>query len=211
MLTTTYRLNDVLADWPSRTFYEGKIQPSAEAAVRRLKLHQPEARWQAFLDPQQPLVFLDLGHRNNKQRSRSEAELACDLVLALLRARVPPWEIGVVVPYRAQGRLVRNLLRDQVERETLKELAVDTVERMQGQEREVVLVSLTTSSPAYAEQLAQFFFQPERLNVSITRPRSKLILLGSSYVLQAEPEDPEQQAWVEMLGDLLQHCTTYHL
>jgi DNA replication ATP-dependent helicase Dna2 len=88
---------------------------------------------------------------------------------------------------------------------------VDTVERMQGQEREVILVSLTTSSPAFAAQLADFFFQPQRLNVAITRPRTKLIIVGSSIVLDTEPADPNHQDWVELLRSLLDTCTTYTL
>jgi DNA replication ATP-dependent helicase Dna2 len=82
---------------------------------------------------------------------------------------------------------------------------------MQGQEREVVLVSLTTSSAAFAAQLADFFFQPQRLNVAITRPRTKLVIVGSRIVLEAEPYDLIQQDWVEMLKSLLDSCTTFTL
>jgi DNA replication ATP-dependent helicase Dna2 len=212
MLITTYRLNDALAAWPSRTFYDGMIQPSPGVAERRLRLANVDERWAFALDPQQPAVFLDLGHRNSTTRSRLEAEVVCELVLRLIEAGVPPAEIGIVVPYRAQGRLVRNLLREALpSREMLKEIVADTVERMQGQEREVVLVSLTTSSPAYAAGLADFFFQPQRLNVAITRPRTKLILVGSQHVLKAEPIDEQQQAWVTLLRDLVANCTVFNL
>jgi DNA replication ATP-dependent helicase Dna2 len=44
---------------------------------------------------------------------------------------------------------------------------------MQGQERDLVILSLTTSNPAFALGLADFFYQPERLNVAVTRPRKK--------------------------------------
>ena len=135
-------------------------------------------------------------------RSRVEAETVVELVYSLLLRGVAPEEIGVVVPYRAQSRLVRSLARRIIEdEETLRKLVIDTVERMQGQEREVVLVSLATSSPRFAEQLAEFFFQPERLNVAITRPRTKLILVGSRRVLEAEPDLPEHQAWVHLVRD----------
>jgi DNA replication ATP-dependent helicase Dna2 len=90
-------------------------------------------------------------------------------------------------------------------------IVVDTVERMQGQEREVILVSLATSSPYFAAELADFFFQPQRLNVTITRPRTKLIIVGSSLVLRAEPKEPELVEWVELLRDLLQSCTLHTL
>jgi DNA replication ATP-dependent helicase Dna2 len=205
-------MNDVLTEWPSRTFYGGAIQPAPGVGERRLKLTKIDPVWEQILDPNHPSVFLDLGNRNTTTRSRVEAEVVCELVLSLLQAGILPSDIGVVVPYRAQGRLIRNLLREVLPtREMLKELVVDTVERMQGQEREVVLVSLTTSSPSFASQLAEFFFQPERLNVAITRPRTKLILVGSKHVLKAEKGIPEVDLCIDLLRDLIKNCAMYDL
>lgn len=210
MLTFTYRLNDDLVVWPGRTFYEGLLKPAPGVGERRLQLEGDIEKWSFILDPRKSAVFLNVDSRNTTVRNRREAELVCDLVIALIRAKVPPSEIGVVVPYRAQGRIIRNLLRSTLPaREMLAELVVDTVERMQGQEREVVLVSFTTSSPAFAAQLAEFFFQPERLNVAITRPRTKLLLIGSQHMLKAVPDDPQLDSWVALLRDLIAHCATY--
>jgi len=207
MLTETYRLNAELAEWPSRQFYDGRLTPVAQAAGRRLEIEKPPARFQEVLDPAHPKVFLDLQHRNATTRNHKEAGVVVDLILALLECGLPPGEVGVVVPYRAQSREIRALLRVALpDLETRRWIVVDTVERMQGQEREVIIVSLTTSNPWFAAHLSEFFFQPERLNVAITRPRTKLIIVGSRHVLQAEPEDPEQQAAVALFGDLLDSC-----
>jgi len=212
MLTLTYRLNDRLTEWPSRTFYTNRLQPAPTVGERRLKLQAMSERWREILAPEHPAVFVDLYGRNTTVRSHREAELVTDLVLALLQSGIPPEEIGVVSPYRAQGREIRNRLRRLVpEPDVHRAIVVDTVERMQGQEREVILVSLATSSPAFAAELADFFFQPQRLNVTITRPRTKLIIVGSSFVLRAEPEEPELVEWVELLRDLLQSCTLHTL
>jgi DNA replication ATP-dependent helicase Dna2 len=123
---------------------------------------------------------------------------------------IGPEEIGVVTPYRAQGREIRNLLRrTPLDRAARREIVVDTVERMQGQEREVVLVSLTTSNPTFAGDLAEFFFQPERMNVTITRPRTKLVITGSSRVLGAAPAEPKLAAWVDLFRDMLRSCALH--
>jgi len=212
MLEETYRLNNVLVQWPSKNFYEGRLRPAPEVGARRLKLQGIDPKWQFALDPEHPAIFLDLGHRNNTIRSQTEAETIVEIIQSLLKAKVIPTEIGVVVPYRAQGRAIRKLLRHILpSREILRELVVDTVERMQGQEREVVLISMTTSNPAFASRLAEFYFQPERLNVSITRPRTKLIVVGSSHVLRALPDHPEGDEWVDLLKDLLAHCTHFDI
>lgn len=207
LLTETYRLNQELAEWPSATFYAGKLQPASEAvARRRLELETP-ARFGEVLDPAHPKVFLDLQHRNATTRNHKEASVVVDLLLTLLEAGLPPWEVGVVVPYRAQSREIRALLRAALpDAEMRRQIIVDTVERMQGQEREAVIVSLTTSNPTFAAHLAEFFFQPERFNVAVTRPRSKLILIGSRHVLNAQPDDPEHQAAVALFRDLLNSC-----
>jgi DNA replication ATP-dependent helicase Dna2 len=209
MLNVTYRLNDVLTDWPSRTFYRSELKPSQQAAARRLTLSPEVTRWDLVLDPASPAVFLDLCHTNTTVRSRIEAEVVSELVLSLLIRDVSPEEIGVVVPYRAQSRLIRSLLRRVLmDDEVSKTLVVDTVERMQGQEREVVLVSFATASPKFAAQMADFLFQPQRLNVAVTRPRSKLILVGSYHMLNAEAYQPEHKETFGMLRDLIASCQT---
>jgi len=208
LLTETYRLNQTLAEWPSVTFYGGKLRPASDqVARRRLELETP-ARFADVLDAAHPKVFLDLQHRNATTRNHKEASVVVDLLLTLLESGLPPWEVGVVVPYRAQSREIRALLKTALpDAETRQHIVVDTVERMQGQEREAVIVSLTTSNPTFAAHLAEFFFQPERFNVAVTRPRSKLIIVGSRYVLNAQPDDPNQQAAVALFRDLIDSCS----
>ena len=77
---------------------------------------------------------------------------------------------------------------------------------MQGQEREVVLVSFATSAPAFAAQMADFLFQPQRLNVAVTRPRTKLILVGSHHMLDGDQYDPAHAETFELLRGLIDSC-----
>jgi DNA replication ATP-dependent helicase Dna2 len=209
LLEETYRLNTALAAWPSRHFYADRLVPAPGAAERRIAYATPPTRHTAILDPDTAKVFVDLGHRNATTRCDAEAGLAVDLIGELLRCGIPAEQIGVVAPYRAQGRAIRRLLRQAMPDagELRRIIVIDTVERMQGQEREVVIVSLTTSNPTFAAQLADFLFQPERLNVAITRPRSKLIILGSRHLLNAQSSDPAIQENINLLRDLLASCT----
>jgi DNA replication ATP-dependent helicase Dna2 len=207
MLDETYRMNAELTAWPSQQFYDGGLRSSSTAAGRRIAYPQPPARFADILDPAEPKVFVDLKHRNATTRSHAEASLVADLIATLLEIGFPASQIGVVAPYRAQGREIRNLLRKVVpEASVRRQIVTDTVERMQGQERDLVILSLTTSNPAFAAGLAEFFFQPERLNVAITRPRSKLIILGSGHLLTTAPENLEYQLLVEQLHDLIASC-----
>lgn len=212
MLNITYRLNEELADWPSQTFYNNELKPSLEAAHRRLKLSANRTRWDFILDPSSPMVFVDLCHRNTTIRSHREAEIVVELILALLEHGIPPGDIGVVVSFRAQSRLIRSLLRRCIKDEEIwPKIVVDTVERMQGQEREVILVSFATSSPKFSAQIADFLFQPQRLNVAVTRPRSKLILVGSHFMLDGEQYDEKQEEIFTILRELIRNCLTITL
>jgi DNA replication ATP-dependent helicase Dna2 len=207
MLDVTYRLNDVLTEWPSRTFYRNELKPSEEAARRRLNLSSEATRWDRVLDPESPAVFLDLCHQNTTVRSRIEADVVMELILSLFMRDVAPEDIGVVVPYRAQSRLIRSLIRrNLLDSELANRLVVDTVERMQGQEREVVIVSFATASAKFAAQMADFLFQPQRLNVAVTRPRTKLILVGSHHMLDADQYAENQKETMDMLRDLIGSC-----
>ncbi len=212
MLTESYRLNEALTAWPSQHFYDGLLTAVPANAQRQIDYPTPPARLCQILDADEPKVFWDMAHHNNTVYSYREAYAVVDLITTLLACGIPAAEIGVVAPYRAQGRLIRNLLRQFVAEPAVRQqLITDTVERMQGQERDVIILSLTTSNAGFAANIADFFFQPERLNVAITRPRKKLIVIGSRYVLNAQPLDPDLQASVQLLDSLLQSCTYFPL
>lgn len=208
MLTETYRLNTTLTEWPSRHFYEDMLVSTPTAANRRIEYPTPPTRLTSILEPDEPKVFWDLAHHGNRAYSHKEAYAVVDLITAVLETGFPAHEIGVVAPYRAQGRLIRNLLREHVpETAVRRQIITDTVERIQGQERDLIILSLTTSNPGFAAAIADFFFQPERLNVAVTRPRKKLIIVGSRHVLKAQTTDSGLQETIELLADLLASCT----
>ncbi|WP_420627179.1 DEAD/DEAH box helicase [Candidatus Leptofilum sp.] len=143
MLTETYRMNEALTEWPSQQFYGGLLVSVPTAAQRQIELPSPPNRLEDILDPDEPKLFWDLAHRNNSFYSEREAYAVVDLITTLLGCDFPAEEIGVVAPYRAQGRLIRNLLRKFVPDTAVRQkIVVDTVERMQGQERDLIIVSL---------------------------------------------------------------------
>jgi DNA replication ATP-dependent helicase Dna2 len=82
---------------------------------------------------------------------------------------------------------------------------VDTVERVQGQEREVILLSLAVGDPAASEARGTFFLTRNRLNVALSRARSKAIVIGSIGAFRALPMDPEGLAAASVLKSLLDH------
>jgi len=207
MLRETYRLNNDLVSWPNRHFYEGLLTPNEHIAERKVSYQTKPTKFVFPLHPDRRKVFIDLGHRNATTQSSTEARLIADLVETLLMSGFPPEEIGIVTPYRAQARALRSMIRRiSSDDGVLKKLIVDTVERMQGQERELIILSLTTSNPTFALDLADFFFQAQRLNVAVTRARSKLIIVGSTHLFEIELDDEEHREAISRLQDLIQSC-----
>lgn len=192
MLAETFRLNRGLTDWVSKEFYEGRLKSSMGSMMRQLKV-RPGGDWRALLDPKQPLVIAQIAHTGHQSEAPPEAMVAAALIEELIRVHgLSPTEVGVLSPFRAQNRLIRA----EVERRLGEVLAdgegdvlIDTVERAQGQEREAIVVSLAASDPDYIRAVLGFWLSPERLNVMITRARTKCILLVSPEVLAVRTDD----------------------
>ncbi|MBI2076861.1 MAG: DNA2/NAM7 family helicase [Euryarchaeota archaeon] len=198
MLRTTYRLNTALNEFPSRAFYGGQLRPSREAASRRLQFARRPRHWE-ILDPSTPSVIVNVPHEGATVRSPEEARLAAALALDAVQAGVPGHEVGIITPYRAQERLIKHELLRQAGRVGVpRGLVVETVERVQGQERELTILSLTVSDLAYAADAAEFFFRPSRFNVALTRARSKRVVLMDPGLLRIRPSR-EFEPWVAHL------------
>ncbi len=203
MLTTTHRLNDALCHWPSDTFYMSRLRAHPRAAGRKLVLASCAAEWREALGPDPAAVWLAVPHQGCRSEAPEEATLMAELLVALQAGGLAWKEIGVVVPFRRQARCMRKRLAARaVDRVAPAALVADTVERMQGQEREVVLVSFTTSDEEFALRLKDFLFLEQRLNVAVTRPRTKLILLASPALLalaESRPDDDGLACFASLL------------
>ncbi len=207
MLDETYRMNRWLAAWPSRMHYDGRLRSAGPNRERRLALRDVPARFAAALDGGAPGVFVPTLDRAARSANFRDAELIAGLCAAALAGGLPPREIGIVTPYRAQARALRNALRSALGAQAARDVVADTVERMQGQERELVIVSLASGDAVFLAAVAGFLFQPQRLNVAITRARSKLIVVGPEPDRLPQHEHPEVQRWIEQYADLARQLT----
>jgi DNA replication ATP-dependent helicase Dna2 len=191
LLKTTYRMNAGVNDFPSRVFYGGQLVPEARTASARFP-GVPGGPYDELFDPERPAVLALVAHEGFKTRCLPEAQVVAGIVLdRIVRERGDPGDIAVVSPFRAQLRLIRTLVRRGLDAAgVVAELPViDTVERIQGQERELVVVSLVASDPDHlAGDAAAFFFSGNRLNVTITRARTKLIVVASPLAFTAFPK-----------------------
>jgi len=198
-LNVTYRMNQELTAWPSEQFYFGDLTPHEKVANRRIQYPGQGKNFNSILAPEDPVVFVETSPGEDRTSSHEEAILIRDLLDELISERqLSQHDIAVVVPFRRQARLIRRNLRQRGPLHSLTaDMAIDTVERMQGQERELIIVGLTASDPLHIHNREDFLFQPNRLNVAVTRAKSKLIIIGSRSLLdvtrQTSGATPEAQ------------------
>jgi DNA replication ATP-dependent helicase Dna2 len=198
-LELSFRLNETLCTWPSEHFYSGRLKPAPNAAPARLAWVKSECTGSLVgeaLCPSRPLVWVDFCHERARTSSEEEAVMIAEMLVALREGGVEPEKIAVVTPYRRQARRIRARLQQLHTGYIWKACLIDTVERMQGQEREVVLVSLCASEFSFVHQNAEFIYDPRRLNLAATRARTKLVILASRALSDFRPGE------VDLMDDL---------
>ncbi len=202
LLDVQYRMSEALMRFSSDWFYGGRLKAAPEVAHRSLlddvesplqwidtdaietaegaKLAAPDADQAETTG--ESFVGASYGRINKR-----EARLTMDALHAyaarlgthrLLEERI---DFGVISPYRAQVQYLRSLIkRDAALRPLRKQITVNTVDAFQGQERDVIIISLVRDND---EGQIGFLSDLRRMNVAITRARYKLIILGASDTL----------------------------
>jgi len=205
MLTDTYRLNRELAAWPSKSFYDSRLRPAGPNAERKLVLHPREDGdpFDAVLRDAASLVFIPTLDESARSRNPEDAQLVANLCAAALEGGLNADDIGIVTPFRAHGRAVRNALVEQFGWQTARAIVADTVERMQGQERELIILTLAAGDLRFLAAVAEFFFQPERLNVSVTRAMTKLVIIGPELPPEFSANDERMARNLSLYRSLL--------
>jgi len=183
LLEEQYRMNEAIMGFSSKVFYEGRLKAHVSVAHRLL------------FDGDMPVSFIDTagcGFDEQQQgTSLANPEEAAFLLkhLARLTANLNPNTgfptIAVIAPYKEQIRVLNEQLAAHPELLQYNDhISVNTVDSFQGQERDVVYISMTRSN---TEGEIGFLSDIRRMNVALTRARKKLVVIGDSSTLTRLP------------------------
>lgn len=194
----TYRMSQALTNLPSKTYYKGELVSKRSPDKSTFSLPNKPNRFSKVLSHNEPFIFIKTPGINKRSSNSEEAKLVADIVSTAIDSGLRAEEIGIVTPYRAHAKAIKSALSDKIGLFAPNSIVTDTVERMQGQEREMIIIAMCSSDPQFILAIAEFFFQSERLNVAITRPQTKLVLIGpeitESFALSIEEERARQSA-----------------
>ena len=215
MLNVQYRMHAHIMGFSSKKFYGGQLVPHQSVA------HADLEDYDLRFAPDLPVEFIDTAGCGFMEQvipeSRStanpeEAHLLLERLAQLLspfdatEADQRPLTIGVIAPYRAQINYLKDAIEDSAVLNNLllqRRLSVGTVDSFQGQERDIIAITLTRSNP---QGEIGFLSDIRRMNVGMTRARRKLLLVGDSSTLCSDPFFVDLLAYVKRIGSYV-HCT----
>lgn len=185
LLKVQYRMHEEIMKFPSQWFYNGEL----EAA--------PEVRYRGILDWDTPIHWIDTSEMDFKEEFVGETfgrinKAEADLLLSELKIYInrisgnrileEKIDFGIISPYKAQVQYLRNKIKADASLKPYRSLfTVNTVDGFQGQERDVIFISLVRTNE---EGQIGFLNDLRRMNVAITRARMKLVIMGEAETLK---------------------------
>lgn len=184
LLTVQYRMNEKIMQFSSDWFYDGKV------------IAAPEVCHRGILDYDLPMIWIDTSGteayeqfvgesfgRINKKEAVLTLEKLQEYFEKTGKQRIldESIDVGIISPYRAQVQYLRQQIKKkEFFRPYRKLISVNTVDGFQGQERDIIIISLVRSNN---EGQIGFLSDLRRMNVAITRARMKLIIMGNAETL----------------------------
>ena len=188
LLKIQYRMHKDIMRFPSRWFYHDELEAAPEVKYRGVLDFDTPASWidTSELDLQEKAVAEGTGRLNTGEAELLVRELKNYMErIGIRRILEEHIDFGVISPYRAQVHYLRHLLKKEpFFRPCRRLITVHTVDGFQGQERDVIMISLVR-----ANEKGQIGFLRDlrRMNVAITRARMKLLILGEAVTLTRHP------------------------
>lgn len=206
-LATSHRVPPQLADFLRHEIYQHDgIAYHSRQSERMRVIAVRDGFAAAALHSDYPIVLIEHDESASRSSNLFEARLVTNLLVPLIQARYDARRgFGVVVPHRMQRSTIKTMLkphmpaRDDMLIGEVEVAGVDTVERYQGSERDVMIVSATESDSDYIRRNESFLFDMRRLNVALSRARHKVIVVASEQVLDYMASDAnvalQSQIW----------------
>ncbi len=184
MLEIQYRMHDDIMNFSNQEFYNGKLKSSTDVAEHTLwdlgfKTKGKKCFTDKSLNPDYPIVFIDTKEMTAEERSLKgsnsydnpvEMEVLLDIVDEALKSKLKAEDIAVIAPYKDQVDLLKK-------HNNVENIEINTVDGFQGREKELILVSLVRSN---SSNNIGFLRDLRRINVTLTRAKRKLIIIGDS-------------------------------
>ncbi len=204
-LGLTYRMHPEVCGPVSDGIYEGRLQSAAFCATQRLVLNSnADPALQAT-----GIVYLPVTHANRSQRAPEEAARIKSLFDSLLQQSwtdrdgetklITDADILIVAPFNAQMRELRRQLGDSAR--------IGTVDKFQGQEAAVAIVSMTTSDADNMVRGVDFLFSKNRLNVAVSRAKCLAIVVASPGLHLVDCKKIEDMPLLNFYALLTNGCT----
>ena len=202
LLNTQYRMNSLIMQFPSDWFYGGGLRAAQEVEAR------------GILDFDTPMEWIDTSELGFTEQVKGagcskvnvqEAEhFVAELEKYALRIGVERIlderiDFGLISPYKAQVQYMRRLVKSRASLRPLRGLlTIDTIDGFQGQERDVVFISLVRSND---DGKIGFLSDLRRMNVAITRARMKVVVIGNAATLSRHAFYRKLHAYITALKD----------
>lgn len=202
LLKLQYRMNDEIMRFSSEWFYGGMLQSAPEVKYRSILDFDTPIEWinTEGLDCNEEFIGENYGRIN-----KSEAELSIEQLKGYItkigreRFLDERIDVGMISPYKAQVQYLRRLVRNDAFFKPYRQaITINTVDGFQGQERDVILISLVRANE---EGQIGFLNDLRRMNVAVTRARMKLIILGDASTLTRHAFYKKLYTYIESLHE----------
>ena len=207
MATLKYqgRMHPDIAQWPVSMFYREEALlpvplPHQSAASVGYEVAPADSVDESLAT--QRMLFFDVMPSDSGQDCKTnvaEARQCADIVCRIRRMAADTWNpgktVGVIVPYRAQISVIRQEIAQRIGDDDAAAITIDTVERYQGSQRDIIIYSFTVRQTHQLEFLtastflatphgAEPYSVDRKLNVALTRARKQMIMIGCRHLLR---------------------------
>ena len=202
LLKMQYRMNEAIMRFSSDWFYHGEVEAAPMVKYRGILDLDKAIEWKDTSGDTSHEQFVgDNFGRINKEEAQLTLLTLAEYFVRIGRQRIidERIDVGIISPYRAQVQYLRHLIKKtDFYKPFRKIIAVNTVDGFQGQERDIIVISMVRSNE---EGQIGFLRDLRRMNVAITRARMKLIILGDSATLTRHPFYRRLKEYIDSLSE----------
>lgn len=202
LLPTSYRLHPTICQFVSQKFYEGRLLPQNGNDKRMIIPKNP-----SHLIKPSGIHYVPLRHQGNEQSSDEEANIIKEIINELLSSKkvdehgkevkIIEKDILILSPYNHQTRNLIDKLGNNFD--------IGTVDKFQGRESAIVILSMASSDIENSPRGAQFLFEQNRINVALTRAQILAIIVGSEYLTAPISKNLSEMKLINFYIDVTQY------